>query len=283
MMFPLQNLQPVDYLVFGHLTVDLTPQGPRIGGTAAFAALTAQALGLRTGIVTSWGAEIHLDSLSTIPIVSYPADASTTFENIHTPTGRIQYIRSVAEDIHMNIIPDPWFNAQIIHLGPVAQEVDPTIIRSFPNSLIGLTPQGWLRSWNEEGLVTPCEWPEGAFVLGQAGATVLSAEDVGNDESRIEEMAASCHILAVTEGYLGSRVYWNGDVRRFHAPPVSEVDPIGAGDIYATSFFIRLYDTRDPWEAGRFATLIASNSVTRSGLSSIPTAEEILDCTIEVF
>lgn len=283
MMFPLQNLQPVDYLVFGHLTVDRTPQGPRIGGTAAFAALTAQALGLRTGIVTSWGAEIHLDSLSTIPIVSYPADASTTFENIHTPTGRIQYIRSVAEDIHMNIIPDPWFNAQIVHLGPVAQEVDPTIIRSFPNSLIGLTPQGWLRSWNEEGLVTPCEWPEGAFVLGQAGATVLSAEDVGNDESRIEEMAASCHILAVTEGYLGSRVYWNGDVRRFHAPPLSEVDPIGAGDIYATSFFIRLYDTRDPWEAGRFATLIASNSVTRSGLSSIPTAEEILDCTIEVF
>jgi len=283
MMFPLQNLQPVDYLVFGHLTVDLTPQGPRIGGTAAFAALTAQALGLRTGIVTSWGAEIHLDSLSTIPIVSYPADASTTFENIHTPTGRIQYIRSVAENIHMNIIPDPWFNAHIVHLGPVAQEVDPTIIRSFPNSLIGLTPQGWLRSWNEEGLVTPCEWPEGAFVLGQAGATVLSAEDVGNDESRIEKMAASCHILAVTEGYLGSRVYWNGDVRRFHAPPVSEVDPIGAGDIYATSFFIRLYDTRDPWEAGRFATLIASNSVTRSGLSSIPTAEEILDCTIEVF
>ncbi len=44
----------------------------------------------------------------------------------------------------------------------------------------------------------------------------------------------------------------------------------------------RLYTTRDPWEAARFATLLAANSVTRTGLNSIPTPDEIQECTVEV-
>ena len=46
-------LQPVDYLVVGHITQDLTPDGPRLGGTATYSALTARALGLQVGVVTS--------------------------------------------------------------------------------------------------------------------------------------------------------------------------------------------------------------------------------------
>jgi hypothetical protein len=74
MMFPLQSLKPVDYLLIGHITLDITPHGTRIGGTAAFAGLTAHALGLRVGIVTSWGAEEKLGALNQIPIVSYPTE-----------------------------------------------------------------------------------------------------------------------------------------------------------------------------------------------------------------
>jgi sugar/nucleoside kinase (ribokinase family) len=53
--------------------------------------------------------------------------------------------------------------------------------------------------------------------------------------------------------------------------------------VYAAAFFSRLYTTRDPWEAARFATQLAAYSVTRSGLDSIPTQEEIQECLIEVF
>ena len=52
-MLNLVLLEPVDYLVIGHVAHDLTPQGPRLGGTVAYSALTAQALGLRVGIVTA--------------------------------------------------------------------------------------------------------------------------------------------------------------------------------------------------------------------------------------
>lgn len=282
MMLQLTPLEPIDYLVIGHITRDLTPQGPLLGGTATYATLTAQALGLRVGVITSWGAELPLGPLRQVPIISYPAEHSTTFENIYTPHGRVQILHHVAANLDFNLVPDPWRNTPIVHLGPLVQEVEPSLVRNFPTSLIGLTPQGWLRSWDSEGHVYPCEWPEATFVLQRAGAAIISVEDVGFDESRIEEMASACRIFAVTEADQGSRLYWNGDVRRFRPPKIKQVDATGAGDIYAAAFFSRLYTTRDPWEAARFATHLAAYSVTRPGLECIPTAQEIEECLVEV-
>lgn len=281
-MQQLVPLQEIDYLVIGHITQDITPQGPRMGGTATFSALTARALGLRVGIVTSWGSELALDALDQIPVANFPTERSTTFENIYTPQGRVQILHYVAPTLDFHHIPEAWRQTPIIHLGPVAQEVEPGLVRHIQSSLVGLTPQGWLRAWDEKGHVYPTEWPEAAFSLRQAGAAVISVEDVSGSEERIEEMAFYCRILAVTEASHGSRLYWNGDVRRFRPPIVPEVDATGAGDIYAAAFFSRLYSTRDPWEAARFATLVSSFSVTRTGLDSIPTPAEIQECLTEV-
>lgn len=276
------SLEPVDYLMVGHITRDMTPDGPRLGGTVTYSSLMARALGLRVGIVTSWGNELPLDSLASIPIINLPSEHSTTFENISTPEGRIQTIYQVANSIDLNLIPELWLNSEIVHLGPVAQEVEPTLVRNFSNSLIGLTPQGWLRTWDEEGRIVPTEWPEATYVLRNAGAAVISVEDVEYNEARIEEMASACRVLAVTEQSDGVRLFWNGDVRRFRSPEVTLIDSTGAGDIFAAAFFFRLYTTRDPWEAARFATHLAAYSVTRSGLDSLPTQEEIQVCMAEV-
>jgi hypothetical protein len=281
-MFSLSPLEPINYLIIGHLTRDLTAAGPRIGGTAAYASLTAHALGLKVGIVTSWGAEIPLGKLIHIPVISYPAESSTTFENIYTEKGRIQVLHSVAPHLDFHLIPEPWRQAPIVHLGPVAQEVEPGLVRYFSNSLVGVTPQGWMRAWDSQGHVHPTEWPESTYILQNSGAAVLSIDDVQGDESRIEEMASAARILVVTEGAAGARVYWNGDVHRFRPPVEVEIDSTGAGDIFAASFFTRLYLTRDPWESARFANQIAATSVTRRGLDGTPTAEEIQEYLIEV-
>jgi hypothetical protein len=279
-LFP---LQPIDYLLIGHITVDIISGGLRLGGTSTYSALTAQALGLRIGVVTSWAGEIPLGPLSTIPIISFPTEQSTTFENIYTSKGRVQKIHHIAPRLDYYHIPEPWRSAPIVHLAPIAQEVEPSLIRNFPTALIGVTPQGWLRSWDANGHVTHSEWPEARFVLERSGAAVISSDDVNDDEGRIEELANSCRILVVTDGREGSRLYWNGDVRRFRPPSVTEVDPTGAGDIFAAAFFSRLYTTRDPWEATRFATLISALSVTRPGLESIPTQQEIQESMVEVY
>lgn len=283
-MLNITSIEPVDYLVVGHITQDITPAGPVFGGTASYAALTARALGLRVGIVTSYDVEKlgfppHMEGIS---IYAHPSDVSTTFENIMTPTGRIQYMHNRAPVLTASHVPDTWRRTPIVHFGPIAQEIDVSMLRAFPESFIGLTPQGWLREWDDTGRVRLGEWPEARFVLEHANAAVISIEDVQGDESRIEEMMSSIRVLVVTESANGCRVYWNGDVRSFKAPKVSEVDPTGAGDIFATAFFYRLTNTRDPWEAARFANQLASISVTRPGLLGVPTSEEVQASQIEI-
>ena len=276
------SLEPVDYLVIGHVAHDLTPEGSRLGGTVAYAALTARALGYRVGIVTAAGPETSLEVLNSIPIVSIESPRSTTYENIYTEHGRVQYVRAQATRIDLKDVPEVWKQASIIHLGPIASEVDAVPPKDFSPALLGLTPQGWMRQWDSEGRVSPTQWINSEPALKNAGAVVLSREDVGGDDELLEYMAGQTRVLAVTEADAGCVLYWHGDRRRFRAPEMKEVDATGAGDIFAAAFFIRLFSTRDPWEAARFATVIASHSVTRVGLNGMPTPQEIESAKMEV-
>jgi sugar/nucleoside kinase (ribokinase family) len=275
-------LEPVEYLVIGHVAHDLAPEGPRLGGTAAYSALMARALGLRVGVVTTSGPETSLEPLSDIPVVSLETPRSTTFENIYTEHGRIQYLRAQAARIDLNYVPEIWRHTPIIHLGPIANEMDSLLPAGFSPALLGLTPQGWMRKWDAEGRVSVAEWMAADSALAQASAVVISREDVADNDELIEQMAHQTRILVVTEASSGAVLFWNGDRRRFRAPDVPEVDATGAGDIFAAAFFVRLLTTRDPWEATRFATLVASRSVTRVGLAGIPTPREIEECMLEV-
>jgi sugar/nucleoside kinase (ribokinase family) len=281
-MVSLVPLEPVDYLVIGHLTEDVTSTGRRLGGTAAFAALTARAFGLRTGIITSVGESTSLQALQGIPVLRVPAEHSTVFENIRAPSGRRQVVRQQASKITLESLPEAWRKVPIVHLGPVAQELEPESAAAFPSSMLGITPQGWMRTWDKDGNVTTCNWESAAAVLPKAAAVVISREDVHGDEDAIHAMAHQTRILVVTEGAAGCVLYWNGDSRRFRAPSVVEVDDVGAGDVFAAALFIRMYMTRDPWEAARFATLLAARSVTRAGFDGIPTSRDIEACSMEV-
>ena len=269
------TFESVDYLVIGHVARDLTLDGSHLGGTAAYSSLTACALGLRVGIVTAAGMDISLEPLDGIPIVPIETEFSTTYENIYTEQGRVQYLRSQAARIDLSQVPEPWRTASIIHLAPIADEVDALLPQGFSPATLGLTPQGWMRQWDSDGLVSTREWTNSEAALAQANAVVISREDVNGDDLLIEHMAGQTKILVVTEGAAGAVLYWNGDRRRFRAPSVDEVDATGAGDIFAAAFFVRLLNTRDPWEATRFAVLLASHSVERAGLDGIPTQLEI--------
>jgi len=234
------------------------------------------------GVVTTWGGEVPLDVLHGIQVRSEAVEYSTTFENINTPDGRQQIIHHIAPDIRYESIPQIWRKSPIVHIGPIAGEGLGLVDGGFPSSMLGLTPQGWLRTWDDGGRVHIGTWVESRHVLSKADAAVFSIEDVGGDEEQIEAMANQCRVLAITEGVAGSRLYWNGDLRRFRAAQAKEVDPTGAGDIFAAAFFWRFSTTRDPWAAARFATHLSAYSVTRRGLEAIPTKEEIQTCLVEV-
>ena len=278
----LATAPPLDYLVIGHLTADLTDDGIRMGGTATFSGLTAKALGMNTGIITS-----HADDLDTAPLQSiwklnHPSATTTTFKNISDGIHRTQLLYQTAKPLTSNDVTRFSKPPAIVHLGPVANEVDPNILSEFPDSLKCLTPQGWFRHANEADQVVLKPWQDFETYLPMADIAVISLDDVEKDEEMISAMATMIPIFVVTENYKGARVYWHNDARFINAPEVKYVNDTGAGDIFAAAFFSRYLYTKDPWEAGRFAVLLASWSVTREYLDSIPTEKEIEKAKIEL-
>lgn len=275
------SLSPIDYLVVGHITRDLLPAGQSaVGGTAAYAALTAVALGRRTGILTSTGPEWPPPGLlPTVSQFSVPAPATTTFENRYHDGQRCQYLHAVAATLTPDMLPAAWTGTPLIHLGPVAGECDPAWGEQWAGrAFLGLTPQGWMRQVDGGGRVRQTAWAAAARLLPLASAVVLSLEDVGGDWALAEAFARQTALLVVTQGRDGSTLFTRGQARHFPAPAVAEVDPTGAGDIFATAFFIALAGGTVPEQAIALATCLASRSVTRPGLAGVPTAADLAAC-----
>ena len=235
----------------------------------------AHALGQRAGIVAAVSPDADLAALAGIPLAVQPAAVSTVFENRYTTAGRVQYLHHRTDDLRFEFVPVAWRAPQIVHLGPLAHDIDAGLLARFPNALRGITVQGWLRRWDAGGRVTRCAWPEAEAVLPAADVVVLSIEDVQGDWAAVEPWAKLTRILVVTEAERGATVFAAGTRRQFGAPRVAVVDPTGAGDMFAAAFLIFYQRTRDPWSAARFAIELASVSVTRAGLRGVPVSGEI--------
>ena len=278
--------RPVHYLTIGHVAKDLTPGRNlplehTLGGTVSFSALTAMGLDYTPGIVTAHAGDLDLTPVAGLPMAALASPATTTFENIYTGGGRLQYLRAQALPLTAEAVPTHWLRAPIVHLGPLDREVDYALAAAFSGAFLGLTPQGWLRQWDAEGRVQPAvvDWPAAPEVLGHASAAVLSIDDLGGDWAVAEQWAKLTRVLVITQGAEGCTVFVRGQgARTFRGAPQVEVDPTGAGDVFATAYFINLYETDDPWGSARFANQMAGLSVTRPGLSGVPSREEAGYC-----
>jgi sugar/nucleoside kinase (ribokinase family) len=175
------------------------------------------------------------------------------------------------------VVPPDW-KATIVHLGPVARECSPALVDAFEDSFIGVTPQGWMRRWDEAGHVHAGEWERAERVLARADCVVLSEEDIRGDVNTVAHYAARTRLLVVTAGARGCTVYECGRGHHHPALSVHEVDPTGAGDIFAAAFFVWQQRGGDASGAARFANCVAAHSVTRVGPASTPCHEEIARC-----
>jgi hypothetical protein len=272
-------MKPFDYLVIGYVCKDLSPDGFTVGGTATYSSLTARNLGSRVGVITSAAPDFPLqEALPGIEVLCLPSEQTTVFENIYLDGSRRQVIRAVAERISATAIPPTWRRSKIVHLGPLAQEIGADLVGGWGDALVALTPQGWMRQWDSAGRVFPCRWEGAEQLLRASDVLILSEEDVGGDWSQIEALAQWARIMVVTSGWQGSTVFRRGETRHFPAHPVLEVDPTGAGDVFATAYLIHLEETGDPWESARFANCVASLSVEQSGIAGIPTPQQVASC-----
>lgn len=262
----------IDYLFIGHICIDLTDQGPALGGTASFGALAARALGMRPGILTSAPDSILplLQPLDGIAIWRIDAPEATTFRNVYGSSGRVQTLHGRALPLSPHHLPKAWRDTPIVQLAPIADEVSPDLAACFPQSIVGVTPQGWMRAWDAQGRVRFKPWQKAKSVLPRVDAAVMSIEDIQGDESLVEQYSRLARLLVITRGLSGASLIQHGQTEHIHAPSVQEIDPTGAGDIFATAFLAALWRFGNPLRAAHFATLLASDSVTRRGVDSLP-------------
>lgn len=265
------------YLLVGTVTKDLLPNDSfTTGGTVTYAATIAKKLGWQPVIVTRAAADfrppVHLTDIDWRIL---PSKETTTFRNDYYSTGRIQTIGPIAASIGPTDIPTDCHQATLVHLCPLAQDVWPEVTTVFGDSALFATPQGWLRQWDEQGIVSLGGWQKMAEILPRLHAAVISIEDVEHDWSIVEDWVARLPILIVTEGEAGCAVFHYG--RRLSVPPrpSNPTDPTGAGDVFAAAFFARFYETNNLWQSARFANVAASMAIERPGVEGAPSRAEI--------
>lgn len=280
-----------DFLTIGHVTRDILSDGSfELGGTVSFAALTTYRLGLVSAIITcaedEWIAHVSA-RLPSIGLAGHVCSQTTTFVNRYSDEGfRTQYLRARADDLHTNDIPEAWKTTPVVLFGPLAQEFTPELVRSFPRkpgSIIAATPQGWLRRWDDDGRVWPTPWSAADEVLPMLDVLILSHDDLlpfadGNRadaDAILTQWSMRVPLLVATDGRHGATLFQHGVTERFPAYPTNEVDPTGAGDVFAAAFLTHLYRHGDARQAVDFANCVASLSIEVQGSAGIPTMEEV--------
>lgn len=262
-----------EFVIVGHITQDLLPDGSlSLGGTVSYAATTAHRMGYGIGVVTSTGPDLDVaEVLPFAQIACNPAAATTVFENIYLNGTRKQILHQRADLLRCEHIPDAWKNAPIVHLGPLDQEIDEGVFHCFGDeTLIGVTPQGFLRRWDEQGQISFTEWTPSEDVLSRINVLILSEVDVPDPEGLVRDWGQYIDIIVVTRAERGASVYHAGESCRYRARPAQQIDPTGAGDVFAAAFMIRLLETDDPCQAAKFANAVASFSIEGPGVTGIP-------------
>jgi sugar/nucleoside kinase (ribokinase family) len=269
----------IDYVAVGHFTHDVTPQGPIIGGAASYSSITVRNLGFHARVVTAVGKDFRQDNplLDRIDVNYRLSDSTTTFHNIYTPNGRRQqYLLGVADKIYAEHIPSEWRAAEIAYICPVTDEIDASVANCFPHALIGATPQGWMRQWDEKGKVYPKKWESAAEILPHIDVLVLSEEDIAAFPEELKRFIELTKIVILTKGKNGAALYTEGDIIESSAYPTNEVDPTGAGDVFAAAFLVKYHETRDILKSLDFAHCVASFAVEAKGTTGIPTMAQVI-------
>jgi sugar/nucleoside kinase (ribokinase family) len=269
----------VDYLVIGHVCLDETPAGPRLGGTVAYAALAARGQGCRVAVVTSAAPALELAAhLPGIALQRVAAATTTRYRNEYYAGGRRQTLCARAAPLTLADLPPAWRQATIVHLAPVAQELAaeefvPALRRT--TRFLGATPQGWLRGWGADGVVVPQPCADLPRHLAPLDAVVVSEEDLAADPGCAARLAAAGPLVALTRGAAGVRLFQRERVIDLPACPARVRDPTGAGDVFAAVWFIQLAAGVEATAAARYAASAAACAIEHEGLTGVPTAREI--------
>jgi hypothetical protein len=266
-------VRPIDFVAVGHLAVDLRNGERALGGAAAYGCLAAARLGRTTAMVTAVGEDFDLfEPLEGIEIHYHPSRESTTFRNEYRGSQRVQHILGRARPLteeDLAALRSRLADEALVFYCPIAREVESPLVPFEPGGACGVAPQGFFRNWDDDGAIHACSWEGARTALAEATFISLSMSDAPRPKELAAELAPGDRVLALTEGRRGARVYTGG--RCFHVPAWErpEIEPTGAGDVFAASFLVALGEGREPIAAAELAACAASFAVEAPGVAGV--------------
>jgi sugar/nucleoside kinase (ribokinase family) len=283
-----------DVVHVGNVCRDVTrddPRGWRLGGGVAYAALTTARLGLRAAAVVgadgiaAGAAEFELLRAAGVAVQVMPLAQGPIFENVETPSGRVQTYVEPGDPLPVVAILPAWARAPSWLVVPVSDEILPEWAAVVPEQArLTLGWQGLLRVL-VAGQRTGRKAPVRSALLSRADIVGVSGEDLGPETSL--EAAGVCLThgsrLVVTEGDAGGVIITAGDRAAgshlwYRALAARQVDLTGAGDVFlaalAAAPTIRNQPaTRDAGltpDDARWAAAAGALAVEGIGLSAVP-------------
>ena len=300
-----------DYIAVGHVTRDViedAPGGPasQAGGGAFYSGLQASRLGLRTLIVTQ-GAPAEIYELlapyrDELDLNVIPAPHTTTLGTRGTGANRTQRVLSWAGPISQAL----ELHGRIVHFAPVAREK--RISWGGSALFVGITPQGLIRRWLTRNDTPPAQLDPGSL-LGDVPPAPHDHEALGGrirltplapialpthfDAAVIgEQERPYCRalftaarklgaVVAVTAGSQPTTICLPADADEDRsvaqvAPPAAVArDDLGAGDVFAATFFVALARGHTPIGAARLGNAAAGVRIAGVGPAAIGTRAQV--------
>jgi sugar/nucleoside kinase (ribokinase family) len=263
--------------VVGNVTLDLHEDGSWTpGGPSLYSSLMAAALGMRVTLVSRIAADYPVARWEGVELCGLPAASAPRYANTYDASGRrSQLLLAKGEPIGAkDLAVLAGTEADLLIVAPAYHE-----LRASPRiraRYAAVSLQGLLRVVRADRVGRRMRTTaQLARFLRPGWFAFLSAEDASDPGALARSVVELGASAVVTDGALGARRFGAAGAVAIEPVRSAVIDPTGAGDCFATAFMVRLAETGDLHEAGRYGAAAGSLVIEGPGLAGIPSRRAI--------
>lgn len=287
-----------DIVTLGHFSIDMIELGaepPRriLGGPPTYVSLAARTLGASVSVVSKVGRDFSYEyrrwletrGIDLSPLKIVPDAQTTSFQLKYTRGKRRLRLLNRAPPIEAEDLPD-WLHAKIIHVAPIAGEVDGETVSKAKGlaGILSVDPQGFVRAFNHEGWtrLASMENPKILKAFSILKASVEEAEAI-TGASNLSSAVRKVHgfgveIVILTMGVEGALLsHGNGTYRVPSCKPEVVRDTTGAGDVFIGAFLAEYLKGRDPVWCACVGSAAASIIIESVGPSTLRDRKDVYE------
>ncbi|MGD2295209.1 MAG: PfkB family carbohydrate kinase [Candidatus Aminicenantes bacterium] len=256
--------------------------GRVLSGCSTNACLTLSKLGLKTTLVGRVGPDFIFSfqkqmDIHSIPYIVEKSEQSGGFRLTYHDDLGSRTLSLLGDAGKIGVFPSTLKESDWILFGPILQEVDLAYIKKIKQeskAKIFTDPQGLLRYRSENHIlhkkteeIEEIASLSDVFKPNELECRVLTGIDPREDYETPARVLKSwgSELVIITLAELGSVVYDGENFYRIPAYETDVLDSTGAGDTYAAGFLYSLKKGCDFFEAGCFASCVASIMVENCG------------------